>query len=97
MSVYHFMGVGRAVGVVTCAVDYIEKALDTIENNIAFPETHQFFQGSGVKNYEQGIDFVDAPKLVEAIDNAYHELNQIYAAKRILIDCHWWTKTHHCC
>ncbi|KPL85490.1 hypothetical protein [Herpetosiphon geysericola] len=27
MGVYHFMGVGRSVGAVTCAVDYIEKAL----------------------------------------------------------------------
>lgn len=27
MGVYHFMGVGKSVGAVTCAVDYIEKAL----------------------------------------------------------------------
>lgn len=40
----------------------------------------------GMKNYERGVNFEDAPILVEAIDGAYHELSQIYAAKRILID-----------
>jgi len=43
MGVVHFMGVGRSVGAVTCAVDYIEKALDCIENNRANEETKQLF------------------------------------------------------
>lgn len=38
MGVYHFMGVGRAVGAVTCAVSYIEKALDLIADD---PATEQ--------------------------------------------------------
>jgi len=53
MGVYHFMGVGRAVGAVTCAVDYIEKALDAIENNQANPETIKLFHGSGGINHQE--------------------------------------------
>lgn len=41
MGVYHFMGVGRAVGAVTCAVSYVEKALDLM--------------AAGQKQVEQGL------------------------------------------
>ena len=34
MGVYHFMGLGQAIGAVTCAVDYIEKAIDLSINLI---------------------------------------------------------------
>ena len=47
MGVYHFMGVGRAVGAVTCAVDYIEKALNKILSNDDSPEVIKLFHSSG--------------------------------------------------
>ena len=53
MGVYHFMGVGLAVGAVTCAVDYIEKALDAIRDKKANSETLKLFGGSGGINHEE--------------------------------------------
>jgi len=39
------------------------------------------------QNYQQGVDFEDAPALVEAIDDVYkYLLNQHYSAEQILID-----------
>jgi len=53
MGVYHFMGLGRAVGAVTCAVDYIEKAIDL--NNKPNPnnEIIRLFSGSGGINHDE--------------------------------------------
>ncbi len=47
MGVFHFMGVGKAVGAVTCAVDYVEKALDIVEKERTTPEIVKLFSGSG--------------------------------------------------
>lgn len=52
MGVYHFMGVGKAVGAVTCAVDYIEKALDAVNNN-SNSEAAKLFKGSGGINHDE--------------------------------------------
>ena len=61
MGVYHFMGLGQAVGAVTCAVDYIEKALDTLNNQQATEETKRLFAGSGGINHpEQNIGKIEA-------------------------------------
>nr|WP_044200498.1 hypothetical protein [Oscillochloris trichoides] len=62
MGTYHFMGVGRSVGTVTCAVDYIEKALDKIANNQMNPEIIRLFQSSG------GINHLESdPGKIEAL------------------------------
>ncbi|MDM8537379.1 hypothetical protein QUF70_11535 [Desulfobacterales bacterium HSG17] len=53
MGVYHFMGLGRAVGAVTCAIDYIEKALNAIENTQATEECKKLFQGTGGISHEE--------------------------------------------
>jgi len=55
MGVFHFMGLGRSIGAVTCAVDYIEKALDVLhaESN---PAVVNLFRGSG------GIDHQESDK-----------------------------------
>jgi hypothetical protein len=47
MGVYHFMGLGKAVGAVTCAVDYVEKALDLINDGAPLSEVVKLFHGSG--------------------------------------------------
>ncbi|MDL1878002.1 hypothetical protein FBQ85_22950 [Cytophagia bacterium CHB2] len=47
MGTYHFMGLGRAVGAVTCAVDYIEKTLDLMAGGDPPAEVVKFFHGSG--------------------------------------------------
>ena len=52
MGVYHFMGLGRAVGAVTCAVDYIEKALDSLDRQPT-EETRKLFSGSGGIAHEE--------------------------------------------
>ena len=53
MGIYHFMGVGKSVGVVTCAVDYIENALDMISKKSATPATIKLFHGSGGIKHEE--------------------------------------------
>ena len=53
MGVYHFMGVGFGVGAVTCAVDYIEKALDLIADNKANDEILKLFHASGGINHSE--------------------------------------------
>ncbi|OLP15464.1 hypothetical protein BST81_26105 [Leptolyngbya sp. 'hensonii'] len=53
MGIYHFIGVGRSVGTVTCAVDYIERALDEVSNNTGNEETIQLFKGSGGINHTE--------------------------------------------
>ncbi|MEZ5591836.1 MAG: hypothetical protein R3F53_14430 [Gammaproteobacteria bacterium] len=54
MGTVHFMGLGKSIGVVTCVVDYIEKALDLIEQGKANVETRRLFQGSGgIKHDEE--------------------------------------------
>ncbi|MEK8017094.1 MAG: hypothetical protein VSS75_009515 [Candidatus Parabeggiatoa sp.] len=61
MGVFHFMGVGRAVGAVTCAVDYIEKALDRVEDQTATPEIIQLFSSSGgITHKEENIGKIEA-------------------------------------
>jgi len=47
MGTYHFMGLGRAVGAVTCAVDYIEKALDVMPCSDPNSDVVKLFHGSG--------------------------------------------------
>ncbi|MDF5730775.1 MAG: hypothetical protein PUP92_22845 [Rhizonema sp. PD38] len=47
------MGVGRAVGAVTCAVDYIEKALDLITKANPSNELIKLFGGSGGINHHE--------------------------------------------
>jgi hypothetical protein len=42
------MGVGKSVGAVTCALDYIEKLIDQTEQNSAGQKAAiQFLEGSG--------------------------------------------------
>ncbi len=54
MGVVHFMGLGKAVGAVTCAVDYIEKALDIADKGKHVPnEITNLFGGSGGINHEE--------------------------------------------
>lgn len=58
MGVYHFMGVGKSVGAVTCAVDYIEKALDLAPRN---KEVQKFFMRSGgIRHVEQDHGKIEA-------------------------------------
>ncbi len=47
MGVVHFMGLGKAVGAVTCAVDYIEKALDLLHKRDSAVGIKQLFSKSG--------------------------------------------------
>jgi len=53
MGVYHFMGLGRAVGAVTCAVDYIEKALDLNNKLNSNDEVIKLFSSSGGINHDE--------------------------------------------
>lgn len=54
MGVFHFMGLGRSIGVVTCAIDYIEKALDKL-NQEQNPSENliKLFSGSGGINHTE--------------------------------------------
>jgi hypothetical protein len=64
MGVYHFMGLGTSPGVVTCAVDYIEKALDIFEGQRTGDKQAvlNLFRGTG------GITHAEARKgKIEAI------------------------------
>ena len=45
MGIYLFMGLGRAIGAATCAVDYLEKAFSTIKEGGATDETFHLFHG----------------------------------------------------
>ena len=73
MGVYHFMGVGRAVGAVTCAVDYIEKALDIAATDNTNEEIAKLFRSSGgIKHDESERGKIEAIVLFtskEVIDN----------------------------
>lgn len=62
MGVYHFMGLGRAVGTITCAVDYIEKSLDMLSNDNLNEEVQRLFGGSGGINHDE-----DEPGKIEAL------------------------------
>lgn len=53
MGTYHFMSVGKAVGAVTCAVDYIEKSLDALSANKANDDIKELFSGSGGINHNE--------------------------------------------
>ncbi|NEQ31060.1 MAG: hypothetical protein F6K04_08655 [Leptolyngbya sp. SIO4C5] len=53
MGTFHFMGVGKSVGAVTCAVNYIETALSQIEAGTASANTHRLFSGSGGINHAE--------------------------------------------
>jgi hypothetical protein len=53
MGVYHFMGLGKSIGAVTCAVDYIEKSLDLLDKKDAPSEAKEFFSSSGGINHEE--------------------------------------------
>lgn len=53
MGIYHFMGVGKAVGPVTCAVDYIEKSLTQLSTGKKEPELLKLFSGSGGINHNE--------------------------------------------
>lgn len=56
MGTYHFMGVGKSVGAVTCAIDYIEKAL----HNPSISE--KLFSGTGGVNHKE-----ENPGKIEAL------------------------------
>lgn len=61
MGVFHFMGLGRAVGSVTCAVDYIEKCLDHPDSE----EVKKLFSTSGgISHVEQDKGKIEAIVLV---------------------------------
>lgn len=47
------MGLGRAVGAVTCAVDYIEKSLESITKPNCNKETIKLFGGAGGINHDE--------------------------------------------
>lgn len=53
MGVFHFMGLGRAVGAVSCAVDYVERLLDEVDKGTSNDATQRFFRGSGGINHEE--------------------------------------------
>lgn len=54
MGVFHFMGIGKSIGVVTCAVDYIEKSLDTLAQKEKSSENIiKLFSGSGGINHQE--------------------------------------------
>jgi len=58
MGVYHFMGLGKSIGTVTKAVDYINRAVDLSEND---PTLQKFFGSSG------GITHTDVKGAIEAV------------------------------
>ena len=47
------MGLGRAVGAVTCAVDYIEKALNLTTKGNPRNEVIKLFSGSGGISHDE--------------------------------------------
>lgn len=59
MGVYHFMGVGQAVGAITCAVDYIEQCLTLSKSGQL--TNNPFFKGTG------GISHKDKAGQIEAL------------------------------
>lgn len=61
MGVYHFMGVGFSVGVVTCAVDYIEQALELNRKSNRLESIQRLFKNSGGHNHsEQNSGSIEA-------------------------------------
>jgi hypothetical protein len=72
MGVYHFMGLGRAVGAATCAVDYVEKALDKVGRAPPVAEIDRLFSGSGGIRHEEAdrgkveaIVLFDSPEVID--------------------------------
>jgi len=75
MGTYHFMGVGRAVGAVSCAVDYIEKSLTQIESGTANSEIERLFAGSGgIRHKEDAIGKIEALVLFSSREVVQREL-----------------------
>ena len=69
MGVVHFMGLGKAVGAVTCAVDYIEKALDLLKKQNPPEGVQQLFRGSGgISHYEVDKGKIEALVLFTSIE-----------------------------
>ncbi len=77
MGVYHFMGLGKSVGTVTCAVDYIEKALDQFSQKNVSSEIKEFFSSSGGVNHDEtdrgkieAIVLFTSPEVIRRKENA---------------------------
>lgn len=62
MGTYHFMGVGKAVGTVSCAVDYIEKSLELVSQGNATKSLEKLFLGTGGINHNE-----EKPGSIEAL------------------------------
>jgi hypothetical protein len=61
MGVVHFMGVGKSVGVVTCAVDYIEKCLELRKQPNCSDGVKRLLDGSGgIAHAEQNRGKIEA-------------------------------------
>lgn len=81
MGVYHFMGVGRSVGAVTCAVDYIEKALDLASNKKGTQNCanlQKLFQGTGGISHDEvdkgkieAIVLFTSREIIQSTETAY--------------------------
>ena len=81
MGVYHFMGVGRSVGVVTCAVDYIEKALEKNTGKHIQKEIDSLFRHTGgISHHEKNKGKIEAIVLFtsrEVVDGSLSALPYI--------------------
>jgi hypothetical protein len=61
MGVYHFMGLGKSIGAVTCAVDYIDQAVDLRLRGKSNPGIDRLLGPSG------GIGHEDVKGAIEAV------------------------------
>jgi hypothetical protein len=76
MGTFHFMGVGKSVGAVTCAVDYIEKIIDQAEKNSTEQKAViQFLGGSGgIRHNEEDRGKIEALVLFSSKEVITREL-----------------------
>jgi predicted transcriptional regulator len=70
MGVYHFMGVGRGVGAVTCAVDYIEKSLDLLK------QQHEYSKNKKINRPNCNEEIIDLFAGAGGITDGENELEK---------------------
>ncbi|MFQ6116056.1 MAG: hypothetical protein ACE5NG_18500 [bacterium] len=76
MGVVHFMGLGRSVGAVTCAVDYIEHCLARRREGRSNPAIERLFAHSGViTHHEKNPGFIEEIVFITTREVIHEEIN----------------------
>lgn len=82
MGVFHFMGAGKSVGAISCPIDYLEQALDKIDQNKANQEIlHLFKNTGGIRHDEQHKGKIEAIVLFSSREIIRRETTQVFDGK----------------